>query len=140
VDFIYVLYLPDQQLPQIKPTFPPIFLAITRCAAIKRSLLPAVNLNSSVIDVLPRHVPVMGTVASSTSLVRHVFTTSYPVILKANKTVTVDPVGLIASQQFFFFVTIVQLISSRRSRGNYSAICAVLKNFNTFRVFAKQTT
>jgi len=60
----YILYLPDQQLPQIKPTFPPIFLAITRCAAIERSLLPAVNLISSVIDVLSRHVPVMGTVAN----------------------------------------------------------------------------
>lgn len=54
----YVLYLPDQQLPQIRPTFPPIFLAITRCAAIERTSFPAVNLNSGAIDV---HVPVMGT-------------------------------------------------------------------------------
>lgn len=82
---LYVLYLPDQQLPQIKPTFPPIFLVITRCAAIERSLLPAVNLISSVIDVLSRHVPVMGTVVSRTILVRHVRTTSYPVMSRANR-------------------------------------------------------
>lgn len=82
---LYVLYFPDQQLPQIKPTFPPIFLAITRCAAIERSLLPAVNLISSVIDVLSRHVLVMGTVASRTILVRHVRTTSCPVMSRANR-------------------------------------------------------
>lgn len=82
---LYVLYLPDQQLPQIKPTFPPIFLAITRCAAIERSLLPAVNLISSVIDVLSRHVPVMGTVVSRTILVRHVRTTSCPVMSRTNR-------------------------------------------------------
>lgn len=58
---LYVLYLPDQQLPQIRPTFPPIFLAITRCAAIKRTSLPAVNLINGVIDVSSHHVPVMDT-------------------------------------------------------------------------------
>lgn len=57
---LYVLYLPDQQLPQIKPTFPPIFLANTR-AAIERTSLLAVNLISGVIDVPSSHVPVMGT-------------------------------------------------------------------------------
>lgn len=54
------VYLPDQQLPQIKPTFPPIFLANTR-AAIERTSLLAVNLISGVIDVPSSHVPVMGT-------------------------------------------------------------------------------
>lgn len=57
----YLLYLPDQQLLHIEPTFPPIFLAITRCAAMRRLLLPAVSLDS-VMDVPLR---VMSTTAAT---------------------------------------------------------------------------
>lgn len=58
---LYVLYLPDQQLPQIRPTFPPIFLANTRCTTIDKTSLLTVNLISGVIDVPSSHVLVMGT-------------------------------------------------------------------------------
>lgn len=62
---VYSLYLPDQQLLHIRPTFPPIFLAITRCAAMRRPLLPAVSLDS-VMDVLSR-------VMSATASVDEIF-------------------------------------------------------------------
>lgn len=58
---IYLLYLPDQQLLHIKPTFPPIFFAITRCAVMRGSSLPVVSLDN-VLDVLSR---VMSTPASA---------------------------------------------------------------------------